>query len=555
LASATAQHHVSHHQHASTVHDYLRVMHRRKWIVLQALLLVPVAAVLFSLRQEKLYEAHAKVLLSHQNLASALTGTPDQSSLVQPERIAQTQADLARLADVADRTLRAAGISRPASDFLAHSSVSPEQNSDLLDFAVTDHDPALAARLASAYAREFTLYRAALDTQSLRNARADLQRRIRELKASRVPSSPVYQSLVVKDQQLTLMEALQTSNASVVQPATNATKVQPRPVRNGILGLALGLFFGVGLAFLREALDTRVRNGDEISERLALPLLARLPEPRRRLGRARRLAMLSEPDGQGAEGFRMLATNLEFVRLDREVRTIMVTSAVEAEGKSTTVANLAVALVRAGQRVALLDLDLRRPLLDQFFDLGDRPGLVQVAIGQVSLEEALIPVALGDIANVQRLGDVTENGDVTGNGHFDAHAHTAPRLLRGGSLHIAVAGATPPNPGEFAGSEALAIILRQLRDGFDTVLIDAPPALEVGDAMALTANVDAVIVISRMNVVRRPMLNEMKRLLDATPAIKLGYVLTGAEAEDGYGYAGGYYYNYGPAAREKVPVS
>jgi Mrp family chromosome partitioning ATPase/capsular polysaccharide biosynthesis protein len=553
LASPTTEHHISHHQRASTVQDYLRVMRRRKWIVLQALVLVPFAAVLFSLRQEKLYEAHAKVLLSHQNLASALTGTPDQSSLVQPERIAQTQADLARVVDVADRTLRAAGLSRPASDFLAHSRVSPEQNSDLLDFAVTDHDPSLAARLATAYAREFTLYRAALDTQSLRKARADLQRRIRGLKGSRAPSPPVYQSLVEKDQQLTLMEALQTSNASVVQSATRATKVQPRPVRNGILGLALGLVFGVGLAFLREALDTRVRNGEEISERLALPLLARLPEPRRRLARAKRLAMLADPGGQGAEAFRMLATNLEFVRLGREVRTIMVTSAVEAEGKSTTVANLAVALVRTGQRVALLDLDLRRPLLDKFFDLDDRPGLVQLAIGQVSLEEALIPVALGDIAKVPRLREVTGNGDATGNSHFAGRAAAAARSLRGGSLHIAVAGATPPNPGEFAGSEALAIILRQLRDGFDTVLIDAPPALEVGDAMALTANVDAVIVIARMNVVRRSMLNELKRLLDATPAIKLGYILTGAEAEDGYGYTGGYYYS--SSVREKVPAS
>jgi polysaccharide biosynthesis transport protein len=229
------------------------------------------------------------------------------------------------------------------------------------------------------------------------------------------------------------------------------------------------------------------------------------------------------------------------VRLGHDTKTIMITSAVEQEGKSTTVANLAIALARAGQRVALVDLDLRRPFLDNFFELGSPPGLTQVALGEATIDEALIPVAAGDFMDKPRREVVGGNGN--GHGSVDAQSLVRSSSLQQGSLHVLVSGPIPPNAGEFAGSEALAAILHRLRDRFDTVLIDAPPALQVGDAMALSAHVDALIVVTRMNVVRRPMLAELRRHLDASPALKLGFVLTDAGGEEGYGY--GYGYGYG----------
>jgi non-specific protein-tyrosine kinase len=531
-------------QHASSLRDHLQVVRRRKWIILQAAILVPLAAMLLSLRQSPLYQASAEVLLSHQNLATSLTNTQDPTIYQQADRIAQTQADLARVPRVAENVRKALRLrNRSAADILAASSVSAKQNADLLVFQVRDGNRALAAKLAAEYARQFTIYRRKLDTAALERARREVANRADGLRASGDHSSALYASLVTKEQQLRTMEALQTSNSFVVRSPRRAAQVRPQPARNGFLGFALGLLFGICLAFLWEALDTRVRSAKEIGERLGKPLLARLPEPPRRLRAADRLVMLAEPNGVEAEAFRMLRTNLEFANLERDAHAIMVTSALEAEGKSTTVANLALALARTGKRVVLVDLDLRRPYLDRFFDLGERPGLTDVALGRVSLERALTPLAIteprGDEAEPEK--EHTEDGHENGNGNGNGNRKSTPRAR--GMLEVLPSGPIPPDTGEFVGSQKLAGILDKLRKRADVVLIDAPPLLHVGDAMTLSARVDALLVVCRLNVVRRPVLNELARVLEACPAPTLGYAAAGVEADEEYGSTyGGYYY-------------
>ena len=169
----------------------------------------------------------------------------------------------------------------------------------------------------------------------------------------------------------------------------------PRPKRAAALGILLGLVVGIGLMFTVEALDTRVRSGTEIVERLRLPLLARISAPPRKLAGTDELVMLAQPTGKHGESFRMLSTNLDFATLSGNAKTILVTSAVSKEGKSTTAANLAVVLARSGRRVALVDLDLRRPYLNRFFRLPGTPGITDVALGRVALETAMTPVDLG----------------------------------------------------------------------------------------------------------------------------------------------------------------
>lgn len=565
---------------SSTLRDYLRVVRRRKWVILQAVALVPLTAVLLSTRQERLFEAEAEVLLSRP-LAPSLTDPQDPTIAPRsPERVAETEAELARVPDLAERTLEAAGVEdRTAQDFLAASEVSAKQNTDLLEFRVTDHLQGLAVRLATEYARQFVDYRRGLDTAAFVNAREEVRENLDKLEAEGDQGTPLYKSLRDEEQQLRMLEALQTSNAFVVREADEAKQVQPRPVRNGILGLALGLVLGIGLAFLWEALDTRVRSAEEIGERLGLPLLGRLPKPPRSLRNNDQLAMLEEPSGVHAEAFRMLRTTLNFITLTRSLRTVMVTSAVEGEGKSTTAANLAVALARLGWRVILVDLDLRRPYLDRFFHLEYRPGITDVVLGHADLDTALTPIAFAETdprvapdedpswtreavtatpLEAAAASPLEELLTIRSSG-LDDHLRTAAngdgRSDVRGMLQVLPSGPIPPDPGELVGGEVVADILERLRERADLVLIDSAPLLHVGDAMSLSTRVDGLLLVSRLKLVRKPMLVELQRVLAACPAEKLGFVLADAELEEGYGYgAGAYGYARGYAGSERERV-
>ncbi len=441
-----------------------------------------------------------------------------------PVRAAQTQAEIARVPAVAQRALTDSQVrSRTPAQLLGESSVSSSPDSDLLTFTVTDRNRQIATRLASAYAAAYTSYRHQLDTANLVRARGEVEKRLDELREAGAVRSVPYANLVDKDQQLRTMELLQASNVLLSRPATGAAQVQPKPTRNAILGGVLGLALGIGLAFLRDVLNTRVRTGSEVESRLGLPLLGRIPEPPRRLRSKEKLIMLADPHTPAAEAFRVLATNIDFVNHDRGARTIMVTSARRGEGKSTTVANLAIAFARSGRRVALIDLDLRRPTIETFFGLKGRPGLTQVALGHMRLDEAVAKIAVVDESELKlRAG----NGSVEG------------------MLDVLPSGPLPPNPPEFLSQSGLSDVLAQVTERADLILIDATPLLDLSDAMALAARVDAVFVVTRMDNLRRSVLDEMSRVLSGVPVVKLGFVLTGTKADGGYAY-GGYGYGYG----------
>ena len=497
--------------------DYFRVLIARKWLVLTAVILVPAAALAVSLRQSPLYKSTSKVLLNNQNLASSLTGIQTAgSAATAPDRFAQTQADLSRVPLVAERTLRAVGLTdRRPSQLLADSSVSTSSNADILTFSVKDRDPQLAKQLVNEYAHQFTIYSNQLNTSAISQALAEAQTKIAELEAAGDLSSVLHKSLVEKEQLLTAVEALQTPMA-YVRATSAAAKVRPQPVRYGLIALALGLVVGIALALLREAFDSRVKDAALIGERLGMPLLARVPAPSRSF--KHRLVMLARPDSLDAEPFRVLRKNLEFANAAHGAKAILVTSGGEGEGKSTTVANLAVAFARAGRHVVLVDLDVRRPRLDSFFELDDVAGLADYTAGRVDLNYAATPISLNGAS------------------------------AEGGRLEVIPIGAAPSAPGEFVASPAVAKTIRELQHRADLVLIDGPLLIGLGDALSLTEAVDGTVVVARLNVVRRQILNEMRRILDICPAAKLGYVVTDAQSERPYSEAYDLARSYGPSS-------
>lgn len=500
-------------QHSgTTLRDALAVMRRRKVILILCALLVPATAFAFSLVQVPAYQGQADVLLSQKNLANSLTNLQDQSvQAVNADRVAQTQAELARTPEVAGNTLKALNIDdMTTTELLEQSSVTSSQNSDILVFKVTDENQLRARQLVNEYAKQYTEFRTKLDTASAARALSEVNRQLNP-EDGKAATGSLRSTLLDKREELKTLMALQTSNSFVVRTETKAEQVRPTPIRNTVLGLVLGLMLGTALAFALDAVDTRLRTAEEIAEALQTPLLVRIPLEKKRRESTLPL-MLADPGSPDTEAYRLLRSNLEFSTVGGEIRTMMFTSAVENEGKSTTAANLAIAYALAGRNVCLIDLDLRRPSLEHTFDLLPRPGVTNIAVGETTLRQALIRLRLGGTTGASANGG-TEGG-----------------------LWLLPGGGIPPDPGEFISTRALGTILTQLRDSFDLVLIDTSPMLRVGDPMSLAKHVDGIVVVGRRGVLHQGMAREMRRLLDAAPARTLGVVAVGGAVDKGYGY-------------------
>lgn len=508
----------------------VQALRMRAWIVLLCVVVMTGAAVGFSLLvQEPRYETQSQLLVSRSNLGEVLTGAPGtRRQDADFGRVVQTQAELARIPRVARRTLDRAGLrDRSAASFLDRSSVTTDPRTDLLTLRVADEQRDVATRLAGVYAREFARYKRDQTANRVRAVRAGLER---ELGALATLSDQARQ---VRDElrRVRNLAALGDSSLEVVQTPSTAEQTQPKLVRDAILGLLLGLVLGLGAAYLRHTLDGRLRRSDDVERRLGLPLLGRLLAPPKAIARDEGLATLLDPTGPDAESFRVLRTNLEFADVNGDRRSIIVSSAVQSEGKSTTVANLALAMARGGSRVILCDCDFRRPQLERFFDLQREPGATGIVLGRASVEQALVEVDIGAASAAGIPGF-----------HGPSSQGTAAEF-GGGRLQLLPTGALPPNVGEFVASRALGELLTRLSARCDVLLVDAPPLLQAGDAMALTPHVDAIVLVVRLGVVRRQMVGEVKRLLDAAPISPLGVVITDAGQEPGRGYGYGYYYH------------
>jgi tyrosine-protein kinase len=512
-------------QRLTTLSDYLGVLRRRIWIVILAIVIAVGAAYLVSSRQTPAYEATSEVNVGGSSISTILNPSAHLSSSVVQQNVASA-AQAAHTTPVAAATLRAANVhGLTAQDLLDETTITPSSTTSFFSIAVTDRFPDRAKLLATTYAETYVAVSNHNAVAGLSAKLSALNVKIAQLKkkiareiavAGNQSAGAADQTELQNDlkQQGAYQNGLDSlaNNNQVAQKAESATKVRPATTRNLVMGFGIGLVIGLVLVSLAEALDTRIRHSDDVAQRLGLPLLTRIPIPPRSLRKASSLGMLHDEGGIQTEAYRKLRINLDFANLSIKARTIMVTSATEQEGKSTTVANLAVALAKAGRRVVLVDLDLRKPYLDRFFDLTGRPGMTDVALGHVTLDQAMWSIPIPG----------AEGGPGAG------------------SLHVLPSGPMPPNPADLIESSVVTEVLLDLAERADVVLLDSAPLLPVADGVVLSNKVDGMLVVVRASTIRRPVLNELQRVLTACPAAKLGFVLTGSDEGEGYGYGYGY---------------
>lgn len=466
---------------------------------------VPAVALGLTLLQEDKYSASTSLLFRDPGFSQTLFGSDFFLPNYDAARQGQTNVELISLGAISRRTARALGGTPSSKEIERSIDLQPGADADVLAIQATDPDPALAARIANTYAREFIEFRREADRQKIAQARRLVDRQIAALSAE--DDDRRAESLRQRSEELRVLEALQTGNAEIVEAALPPNQPSsPRPKRNTALALVLGLLLGGGLAIFLDRADRRMRTGEEVADLLGLPLLGAIP----RSSALRR----GEIDRLGREGtaFQMLRTNLRYFNVDRQIRSVMVTSAAAGDGKSTVAWYLAAVDAMAGQRVLLIEADVRNPALHEIVGVGPTVGLAEVLAGQMQFEEAT--------REIPAWAQVDESSVLT--------------------VDVLFAGRKPPNPAQLIESDRMREVLRHAEDRYDVVVVDTPPLSVVSDAIPLVAQVSGVVVVARIGKSTRNGLTALQEQLRNLGAPTLGVVVNdvagGGDSYDGYGY-------------------
>ena len=539
---------------SADIRPYLAIVARRWTVIVPAIVLVPLLALLLAAGQQRVYSADAQVLLTYSSPGASLNGLASPYPGTSPDRNVATQAALARNPAVAQNALTLSHVRSTPTDLLNESSVSSPNGSDLLDFSVQAGTPTRAQALATNYARAYVDYRARIDAQAITAALAGIDQRLTRLAAAAQTASPTYRELSRNQQALIATQASGTNDAVLAAPAQDPVQIGPHPARAAAVGLAVGIVLAVALVFMMETFDQRV-SVEEIERRLKIRRLASIPaaarwrrelralisidEPNpRRTGPS--LVVLDDPNGSEAKAFRVLKSSLEFARLEHDFKSLLFTSARHYGSQPETVANLAMTLAQAGQRVLLTDLSARQPGVGDIFQLDGRPGVTDVILAQTPLDEVVVPI--NDPSLASQAADSSGGDDANGDGPSTA---AVPSHDLRGSLDVLPFGGPPPLPG-FLGTRPVAELMEQLkRAPYDLVLIDAPPLLASGEAQTLSTLADAVIV-AMPDPVRLRVLEDLSATLSRLPVLALGFVTVGVRRPIGRGGS--------PLGRTHVPA-
>jgi capsular exopolysaccharide synthesis family protein len=460
--------------------DYIRIIRKRWRIIVAAMLVVLAGAALATALSPKVYEAQTRLFVS-------TSGGSDSGALLQGSSFTQQRvksyADVITTPKVLDPVIETLKLDTTAEKLGTQITATVPLDTVLIEVAVTNTDPRVAAQVADAVGKQFTITVADLES------------------VSGTTSSPV---------KVTVVSA----------PTVPTVPISPKPTRNLALGVVLGLLLGLGLALLRDLLDTTIKGEKdcaEVTDATVIGSIAFDPDAPKHP-----LIVQADPHSPRAEAFRTLRTNLQFVDVANHPRSIVFTSSLPGEGKTTTVANLAITMAASGARVCVIEGDLRRPRLLEYMGMDGSLGLTNVLIGRADLSDVL--------------QQFTDTG-----------------------VYVIGAGSVPPNPSELLGSAAMIETLRALESRFDVVIIDTPPLLPVTDAAVLSTITGGTVVVVGAGRVDRDHLARSLQSLDAVKGRVLGLVLNMLPTKGADAYS--YYYGKGYApesprkrAKKREPV-
>lgn len=481
---------------SETVRQALGVLRRRWLILLVAVVACGLAGVVKHRTGTAQYQATASVAFGTADLTSSAFQV--NTSTVDPARDAGTNVLIARSPEVATAVARSLGLNVTPASLLSAVSVSAAANANVLDITVTSAQPKLAARVANGFADQYIAFEAQTQIDGIAAAERDLQAQLARLVGNTSERASLNSSL----QRLAQLRAVANGNARVLGQASAPTSPKGMgTLMSGILGALIGLAIGLTIAFLLESVDRRIDTIEGFEGEYRLPLLAGVPQPSFRQRRATERGATLEP-------YRILRSALDFAAVTRELDSILVTSAVPGEGKTTVAVDLAHVIALTGRSVVLVELDLRRPTFAEQFGLDPRRGLTSVLLHDEPVQDVLVE-PFPDLPN----------------------------------FSVLPSGRLPPNPAELIGSPAMEQLLIELRNGDTTLIVDSPPLNPVADAQVLLNSpaIHGAIIVARARSTTRDQVRRARAILDRHMLQPLGIVVTGMRDSGRYGYS-----SYGP---------
>jgi capsular exopolysaccharide synthesis family protein len=448
------------------LHDYLRILRKRALLIVLATALCTGAALVTSIVATPVYQGAAKLLVFSNNDPRGGTSSAYEGALLS-QQLVKSFAQILESRSTAATALKFDP--QPYSPRQLQAKINAEAVTDtlLINLTVEDTNPIRAKRMTNSVARAFM---------------------------AAVPR----------------IQNGSTLQVSLVEPALTPTApIRPRTRLNVALGLLVGMMLGVGIAFLREFLDRSIKTPEILEAATDVPVVGTIPPFK---ANKQPLPVAEQPRTSAAEAFRKLRTNFAFLGVDRDGLCCVVSSPSAGDGKSTVAANLAIALAQAGQRVVLIDADLRKPTLHKIFRAPQRVGTTTVLLDHASVHDAL-----------QHLGP------------------DMPSILTAGQL--------PPNPSELLGSRRMQDLLVELRGDYDVVLVDCAPILPVTDPMVVSRFADGILLVARAGTTTRDQAQAARAACAKAGAQVFGTVMNATTVTEGDQPA--YYAYYGEAVRQR----